>query len=58
MAEIIKLDKETKTLNVYFSDLTAEAQKTYLEFQRYETKLDSPLDFHTVPILMLTACEV
>ncbi len=58
MANIIESEDGTMiTVNVFFSDLTVEAQLVYLDFQGYKTVEDTEMDLDTFPIHSLTRCK-
>ena len=46
------------TLNLYFNDLTVEAQFLYLDFQGFKTAKEANLDLDVMPIHSLTRCKL
>ena len=46
------------TLEIYFNDLTPDAQKRYLEFFRLDSAADGNLDIDVIPLFQLEEDEV
>jgi len=59
MGRVITMDgSDTLTLELYFNDLTPEAQALYLDFQGLENAKEGNLDRDIVPIHILTRCKM
>ena len=46
------------TLEIYFNDLTPDAQKRYLEFFRLDSAADGNLDIDIIPLFQLEESEI
>jgi uncharacterized protein YqkB len=46
------------TLEIYFADLTIEAQARYLEFFRLDNASDGNLDSNIIPLFQLDSSDI
>ena len=46
------------TLEIYFADLTPEAQTRYLEFFRLDNASDGNLDSNIIPLFQLDSSDI